>query len=547
MAGQEILNPDTVVRTRPAQLPALGNPLSGLRDFSNQPAVKRALPGIALIGAAGLALGAYWALQTPTQVPVFSGLADSDKAAIAEALQVSGIAYSLDASTGAVQVDEDQMYKARMILAGQGLPKAAPAGDSLIASLPMGSSRAVEGETLRSAREADLARTIEAIDAVKSARIHLATPEPSAFVRDAAAPAASIMLTLQQGRSLSDAQVGAIRHLVASSVPGMQPEQVAIVDQSGALLSQSNDNGDDPNFLLKTRIEDRYRQGLTALLAPVLGTGNFSVEVNADVDMSESQSTRETYPKDDRALRREEGNNRSAADDPAPAIGIPGALSNQPPLASQLSTTAPPLQSPVTPSAQGTSEQNFERSYDVGREISVTHNPQGRLTRLSVAVALRDAQKGKSRSAAEIAALSDLVKGAIGFDQARGDVVAISARKFVEAQAAPTNWMDAPWLMPLVRQVGGIFAALLVLLFVGRPLLKIVRAKSANAGEQDALSDASTARDTKSDPLQVTLDMIESAPSYETRANLVRAFVGQDSARAAIVVRQLMKGNQNDR
>lgn len=521
-----------------------------LRNFVAQPAIRKAAPAVAVVGSLGLAAMAWSLLSSPAQAPLYQGLADSDKASVADALGTSGIAYRIDAATGSITVAEDEVHKARMILAGQGLPKAAPSGDALLASLPMGSSRAVEGETLRGAREADLARTIEAIDPVKTARLHLATSEPSVFVRDQLAPAASVMLTLQAGRTLSEAQVRAIRHLVASSVPGMTPEQVSIIDQSGALLSREDGNIDDRNFELQQQMEDRYRQALTSLLGPMLGTENFTVEVHADVDATESQSTRETYPKDDRALRSEQGNKTSQTDMQNAAIGIPGALSNQPPPATQLATT--PAGGAAVPSQQtnGASEENFTRSFDVGREISVTHRPDGSLKRLTVAVALRDL-KGKPRSAKEIAAIDGLVKGAVGFDANRGDVVAISARPFVEIVAPTSNFWDAPWFMPLLRQLGAAFGVLLVLLFIVRPLFKSMKARSErNRAEQQSLEDQLLLA-TKGAPgalastRAVTIEMIEAAPSYEARANLVRAFVRQDSGRAALIVRQLMEARTN--
>ena len=535
---QEILAPQNMIAAQPAGFGA--SPFASLSTFTRQPAFRRALPGVALLGAAALAYAAYSSLNAPAQVPVFQGLADADKAAVADALQASGLAYSIDTATGTVEVGEDDIHKARMLLAAQGLPKAAPAGDTMLAAMPMGASRAVEGETLRAAREADLARTIEAIDAVRIARIHLATPEPSVFVRDNAPPAASVMLTLQQGRNLSTAQVRAIRHLVASSVPGLGAEQVAVIDQSGALLSQGETGADNANFQLQLQMEDRYRQALIALLGPMLGQGNYSVEVHTDVDLDESQSTRETYPKDDRALRREEGTSSAGgAGSNAPAIGIPGALSNQPPPASQLTATPPPTTTTPATNSAGTKEENYARSFDVGREISVTHKPQGRLARLSVAVALRDIKGAKPRTPAEISAIGDLVKGAVGFDAARGDVVAISARKFAETPESKVSWMDARWLLPLIRQVGAVLAALLVMIFMGRPLLKMLRNKNAATGTSDLEQQLLSA--TNGGARHITLDMIEAAPSYEARANLVRSFVGQDAERAALVVRQLMQ------
>lgn len=547
MASQQILSPEAslagnqMVRASPATPLGLG----GLRDLSRQPAVRKALPAIALTGAAGLAAITYFALATPAQMPLFQGLAEADKAAVAEALTASGIGYTLDPASGAISVAAGSTHEARMLLAGQGLPKAQPSGDAVIASLPMGSSRAVEGETLRGAREADLARTIEAIDAVKTARVHLATPEPSVFVREAREPAASVMLTLHQGRSLSDAQVRAIRHLVASSVPNLSADAVSVIDQSGALLSSEQASADDRMFQLQMQMEERYRQAVVALLTPIAGAENFSVEVHADVDASESQSTRETYPKDDRALRSEEGNTSTSGIAGQEAVGIPGALANQPPPASQL-TNIPPSGG-AAPESTGTQrEENYTRSFDVGREIAVTHQPQGGLRRLSVAVALRDGKGAAKRSAADVAALENLVKGAVGFDAERGDVVAISARPFVEQAEQAISFWDQPWFLPLAQQLGAVIAALFAFILIGRPLAKAAKGRMAAEKEQgeierELLAATSQSRANK----EVTIEMIESAPSYEARANLVRSFIRQDPERAALVVRQMVRETAN--
>ncbi|MBJ7526232.1 MAG: flagellar M-ring protein FliF [Sphingomonadaceae bacterium] len=545
MADQQILAPDASINN--GQLVRNVTPgaifgFDGLRGMTLQPAVRRALPGLALTGALGLAALTYFALSTPAQAPLFQGLAEADKAAVADALQASGISYSLDPGTGAISVDAGNLHEARMLLAGQGLPKAQPSGDAMVASLPMGSSRAVEGETLRGAREADLARTIEAIDAVKSARVHLATPEASVFVRESKQPAASVMLTLQQGRSLSAAQVRAIRHLVASSVPNMSAEDVSIIDQSGALLSFDQTSADDRMFQLQMQMEERYRQAVIALLTPIAGSGNFSVEVHADVDASESQSTRETYPENDRALRSEEGN-RSISSAAEAAGGIPGAMANQPPPANAV--VDQPREAGAVGISPRQSEETYNRSFDVGREIAVTHNPQGGLRRLSVAVALRDGKGAQKRTPAEVAALENLVKGAVGFKAERGDVVAISARPFAEEAEVVVNFWDAPGFFPLVQQVGALLVALLAFFVIGRPLVKAVKARMAASKElaetEQKLMQAA-AKQEASRPANgtVTIDMIESAPSYEARAQLVRAFVRQDPQRAALVVRQML-------
>lgn len=545
MAEQEIIPASAPMGRTALPLAGASARFGDFARLMRQPAVARAMPAIGLLGVAGLA-GAVWlALQSPAQTPLYAGLADGDKAAVAEALQSSGIGYTLDSGSGALSVDADRLHEARMMLAGQGLPKAQPSGDSMLAALPMGASRAIEGETLRAAREANLARTIEAIDAVKTARVHLALAEPSVFVREEKPAAASILLTLHQGRSLGEAQVRAIRHLVASSVPGLAAEQVSVIDQSGALLSGVE--GSNSALLdLQNRMEARYREAVVSLLTPVLGRDNFSVEVNAAVDPNESQATREGFPEDGRALSREEGSNARNNGAAAPAMGIPGALSNQPPPATSLSTTAPTGQSLTPAMPQGSSEESFSRSFALGREISVTHQPQGQLQRLSVAVALRQTKGAKALTEAEIAKIDALVKGAVGFNADRGDQVAISARPFAEAVAPDVAPWDEPWFWPLLRQVGAIMGALAVLLVIGLPLRKAMKRRATEAGERAALIEThlleATGDDGKTAHQQdITLAMIEAAPGYETRAQLVRAFVQQDPERAAHIVRHLMQ------
>ena len=550
MAEAQILTPvansmdDGSANRLPA--PVLGGRLAPVTQFIRQPAVQRALPTIAMASAIGIAALAYFTMQAAPQAQLFAGLDDADKAAVAEALQSQGIAHSVDASTGALTVDADKLHQARIALAGQGLPKAAPSGDSLIASLPMGSSRAVEGEALRSAREADLSRTIETIDAVKSARVHVAAAEPSLFVRDDKPATASVMLTLQNGRSLSDGQVQAIRFLVASSVPGMNADQVSVIDQRGALLSDTASGSDMKAFQLQLQVEDRFRRALDTLLGPMLGAGNYTVEVHADVDMSESQATRESFPENDRALTSERIT-RSTSGTSAPAVGIPGALSNQPPQATTVTAEGPQPAAPGAPPAPGIeSNENAARAYEVGRESSVTHSPQGRLRRVSVAVALNQGKKALTQ--ADLTKIDNLVKGAIGYDAARGDVVAINQRPFALVEDTAPAFYDQGWFLPLVKQVGAILAALLAFLFIGRPMIRAAKERAAKRAEQNQALEESLLAATDRPALasgsnhrEITLEMIEQAPSYEARANLVRAFVRQDSARAALVVRHLMQ------
>ncbi len=547
MADAQILSPADGGQANRLPVPALGARFAPFQQFARQPAVQRALPAIATTTAVGLAALVWFMAQSAPQAQLFAGLADADKSAVAAALQSSGIAHSIDPATGALTVDADKLHQARITLAGEGLPRAAPSGDSLIASLPMGSSRAIEGQTLRAAREADLARTIETIDAVQTARVHIAAAEPSLFVREDKPATASVMLSLRRGRSLSDGQVQAIRFLVASSVPGMNADQVSVIDQRGALLSDDASSADMKSFQLQLQIEDRFRRALDTLLGPMLGAGNYTVEVHADVDMSESQATRESFPDDDRALTSEKIIRSISGQGTPPAVGIPGALSNQPPQATTVTATAP-TPTPASAAAPMTqSNENASRAYEVGREISVTHQPQGQLRRVSVAVALDQGKKALTK--ADMAKIENLVKGAIGFDAARGDLVAISQRPFVKVEETEPAFYDQGWFLPLVKQVGAIVAALLAFLFIGRPLIRAAKERAAARAErhaaiEESLLAATDGRPALSNPLggrEITLEMIEAAPSYEARANLVRAFVRQDSARAAMVVRQLMQ------
>ncbi len=549
MAETQILTPvpNSVNDGNANRLPApvLGGRLAPFTQFMRQPAVQRALPAIAMTSAIGIAALAYFTMQAAPQAQLFAGLDDTDKAAVADALQTQGIGHSIDPTTGALTVDADKLHQARIALAGQGLPKAAPSGDSLIAALPMGSSRAIEGEALRSAREADLSRTIETIDAVKSARVHVAAAEPSLFVREEKPATASVMLTLQNGRSLSDGQVQAIRFLVASSIPGMNAVQVSVIDQRGALLSDTASGSDMKAFQLQLQVEDRFRRALDTLLGPMLGAGNYSVEVHADVDMSESQATRESFPENDRALTSEQIT-RSTSGTSAPAVGIPGALSNQPPQATTVTATGPQPVPPGAPAPGTESNENAARAYEVGREISVTHSPQGKLRRVSVAVALNQGKKALTQ--ADLTKIDNLVKGAIGYDATRGDLVAINQRPFVQVEDTAPAFYDQGWFMPLVKQVGAILAALLAFLFIGRPMIRAAKERAAKRIAQNQELEASLLAATDRPALasgqggrEITLEMIEQAPSYEARANLVRAFVRQDSARAALVVRHLMQ------
>jgi len=568
-----------LTQTSPLAAERFANPLKQVQGMLGQPAIRRSLPMILMVGLIASAALAWFMLSTPTQKTLFTGLPDSDKAQVIAALKTGGITGRIDESTDALTVNEDDYSKARMLLAGQGLPKAAPGGYAILDNLPMGVSRAVEGERLRQARETELARSIQDIDAVAEARVHLAVPENTVFVRDNAAPSASVIVKLQAGRALSDAQVSSIVNLVASSVPGMKPDDVTIVDQMGALLSKPGAGSDsnDAAVRYQRQVEQKYREQLTQLLTPLVGAGNFTAEVTADVNLDDTSSTRESYDKAG-ALRAEQGNwtNKDAPSAQAPG-GIPGALSNTPPPPTTVATPTPTptpapgatpaagaagapaaavgaAASPVMPDTAKASD-SYARAYDLGREVSVTRNAPGALKRLSVAVVLRDVEGSKPRSPVEMQQITQLVNSAVGANAARGDQVTVISRRFAAAPdlGGGQPWYESGWLAMVLRNVTAIVIALLVLMLGVRPLSKALMKKREDAGRGATGRDLNAAfgigspmtAGTGSGPngQPVSIDALESAQNFDDRIGMVRGFTRDNPTRAALAVRDMIKSD----
>lgn len=565
------LNDLTPVPARASALPPRsGGIMQSVRSFTAQPAVAKSLPLLGLLAVLGAVALIWMTVAGAPSRTLFSGLPDSDKGAVVEALNSAGIANSLDRDTGAIKVSDEDYHRARMLLAAQGLPRGGQSGADVVADMPLGASRAVEAERIRAAREADLARTIEAIDVVQTARVHLAAEQPSVFVRERSNAAASVMLTLAPGRTLGEGQTQAIVNLVASSVPGLAPEQVSVIDQNGRLLSNSGGNAasqaSERQLAIQNQVEDRARQAITTLLTPIVGAGNFTTEVHAEMDFSEVQSTREGFPENQRQMTAEEGqvSSEGGANGAPPAGGVPGALSNTPPPAAQVAAapggavTVPAQGAPsgATPAAAGANRnENYNRTYAVGREVSVTRAQTGTVKRLSVAVALRQPD-GRPRGVAEMQQLEQLVRGAVGFDQARGDVVALTSRAFAATEEASASWWEAGWVSLVVRNLTALVIAILFIFVFAKPLLKKTQAAlaSRSAGNRtaragvggeiaNAIADRVDRHGNNELDVKVTMEMIEATRDYEKRAALIRAFVRQDPARAALVVRDLIRAD----
>ena len=367
--------------------PAGGSMPARMAGFLGQSAIRRTLPWMGGVAAAGLTAALWMAMAPAPQRVLYTELSDSERAQVAAALDKSSIAYQIDNSTGAVTVGENDLYKARMVAATNGALATPETGEQMIDKLPMGASRTVEGERLQSARERELELTIKEIDGVEAVRVHLAEPEKSVFVRENVPPTASVMVKLARGRQLADSQVNAIVNLVAGSVTGLSIDAVKVIDQHGRLLAMSK-TGETDRFDLQGRMEEKLRSQVSALLVPMLGEGKFSSEIQVELDMDQLTSARESYDKT--GAVRSETQSASQVPGAASASGVPGVLSNTPPPQTTAQPGAPgaaPTPAVATPAANG-SESTSSRNYELGREVAVTNAAPGKIKRLSVAVAL---------------------------------------------------------------------------------------------------------------------------------------------------------------
>ena len=459
-----------------------GDWLARLTAFTSQAAFRRALPAIIGVGAMALVAMVYLAIAGSPQRILYASLTDGERAQVVQALETGGISYAIDNGTGAITVAEDDIYRARMLVASDaGL--AAPQGASeMLDAIPLGSSRTLEGERLRLARERELMLTIREIDGIEAVRVHLATPERSVFVRSTNPPSASVMVRLVSGRSLSQAQVEAIVNLVSGSVPGMTADAVRVVDQNGRLLSMARDS-ELEGLVLQREFEAKLQSQLASLLTPLLGDGNFSSQVQVELDQSEVTSARETYDKEG-AIRSESERSavRMASRRPG---GVPGVPANTPPPDANL-LDGPP-QPDAEPAAQdanetaqpvpGDTEKAVQRNFELDREVAVTAKRAGGLTKLSVAVAVsQEAMVAAAPLTTE--ELQALVSAAVGASEARGDMVKVVVSAFESREMQPMAFYEESWFAQVLRYGSGLLAVLMVLLLAVRPLIARTKPKA---------------------------------------------------------------------
>lgn len=471
--------------------------LQQVKNFTAQPAVRRTLPFAGAVGVLGAAALAWTVLSPAPQRTLYSELSDSEKGAVTEALDKAAIPYQLDSATGALTVGEDDLYRARMMVASDGAVAAPTSGTDLIDNMPIGASRVVEAERLKAARERELEMTIKEIEGVESVRVHLAEAEKSVFVRDSSPPRASVMLKLARGRQLAEGQVSAIINLVSGSVPGLSADDIKLIDQHGRLLSDKTlRGGGDDRIEMQTRLEEKMRTQVAQLLTPMFGEGNFSTEVQVELDMDSVTSARESWNKDG-TVRTESTQTAQGGDAMAAGYGVPGATSNTPPPPTQVVQGAPqgntPAGAPAQAAAAGATpapaalptDQSATRTYEIGREVAVSNGTPGNIRRVSVAVVLSKKAKASAKPA-EIAQIKSLVSAAVGANAQRGDQVEVIARNFQEEEAVPTPFYEEPWFAMVVRNAVALIVALLVIFLGLRPAIAAIRRKSEPAAETAA-------------------------------------------------------------
>lgn len=529
-------------------------------SLSTQPVTRQLglLVGLAASIALGIAL-VQWSVS-PDYVPVFADLSPAETSDVVRSLEEHGVRYKLDHRSGLVSVPADQVHQTRLKLASDGLPKSDGSGfDMLYKEQEMGVSSFIEKARYDRALEQELSRSIASMDSVRSARVHLAVPKPSAFVRKRDKPAASVLLSLYPGRELTDRQLAGVVHLVSSSVSGLEADQVSVVDNQGKLLSsQGRDDGfaqTSEQFKFTRQLEQSYVERITEILTPILGVGSVRAQVAADVDFTMVEKTSENYAPEARVRSEQLMEETSGGESSG---GVPGSLATQPPVETQVSNT--PVEEEERSSSTRSSSKQI-RNYELDKTISHIREVPGTLRKLSVAVVV-DYQdmvndKGEIERSAlgeeRLAELTGLVKDTIGFDEERGDSVNVINASFVPAPALEPlpepSILEQEWVWRIAKYVLSGLALVLVVMTVLRPLMQASAlppaAPAALGGPQGgtAMSNLAGANEMGLPEDQVTLGgQPQLGPpggmnSYQQQLQMARSMVEGEPQRVAHVVK----------
>jgi flagellar M-ring protein FliF len=541
-------------------VPATPGPMSRLAALPVRHKIGLAV-GIAALVAVLVAL-AMNARQGDYRL-LFSNLTEKDGGLIIERLQQLNVPYRFGEGNGAILVPADRVYELRMKLTSAGLPKGGEGGYEFLDQSPsFGITQRRESMNLQRAREGELIRTIETLDSVSAARVHLAMPNQNGFFREQEKASASVVLTLHPGRTLDRAQIAGIVHLVSRSVPALKPGDVSVIDHTGALLNPS-DNGiglDSLQLDYRRQVEESATKRVIGLLEPVVGRDNLRATVSADIDFSQVESTAEEYrpnqgdaPATVRAVRTEE-NSQPGSNQPG---GVPGAASNQPPVPATAPITgaAAPLQPAQGGTTPGSARRESEMRYEVDRTVRVTRGASGVVKRLNAAVVVNhrtavDAKGKKTTtplSPQEIEQLTALVRQGIGFNAERGDSVQVINAPFHTVpevpQQEPMLWQQ-PWVQDLLRSAAAPVAlallGLAVLMALVRPALRTVLTPlpaPAKGGQLDAVVE-----DPEMLPPVAGAPPALESPAVAGKLEAARALAKDNPAAVANIVRGWVNG-----
>jgi flagellar M-ring protein FliF len=456
---------------------------SQFQGLSNLPALRQV--GLLLGLAASVALGVgvvLWS-QQPNYSLLYATMSANDAGHVFDALDKFAIPYQIERGSGAIMVPSAQVHEIRLKLATLGLPKSDVTGlEFLDKDQALGTSRMMETARYNRALAGELSRSIATLESVESARVHLALPKQSVFIRTRNKPSASVLVNLYSGRELDETRVAGIVHLVASSVPGLEADQVTVVDQKGRLLTEGDGSGElarrNARLKYNQQVEETYVKRVTDILTPIVGTNGVRTQVTADIDFTSVEETTETFEPDAQAIRSEQLDERQTAG--SEPVGVPGALTNQPPPAG---TTVEGLAAgeslnPLTKTKRAT------RNYELDRTLAHSRNVPGSVQRLSVAVVVDYRQRINGAGEIERIPLrpeemdyiTTLVKEAVGFDAQRGDSVNVINASFVDENAFeplpdPPVW-EQPWLFDVLKQLLGVVLVMVLIFAVLRPVMR---------------------------------------------------------------------------
>ena len=580
-------NPDLGIQAPAAlndQLPEPIDDRSGISktitDFFDQPAVRQALPAIILVTVIAICFLFYLYMTAPTYRALNPGMTEADRQAARTALEGTAISFRIDTRTGELTVPDNEYHEARMFLAGQNIPRSSNLGslDSLLEQGSMTTSRFMEQVSYRAAMEKELGKSVSEIGTIKAARVHLAEPQQSVFVRNQTPAKASVVVVPHPGSIVTRNQIQAIIHLVSSSIPYLPAENVTVVDNTGSLLTSSD--GEAAMTLTsaqtehKRSVERGYQSRIEQILGPIVGLGNVRSEVDVTVNFTEVETTSEAYDRGGSGPKTRSESLDFERDGSMEAGGLPGSFSNTPP--DDPSFVADPgLGTTNAGQSVSNSASSAIRNYELDREIRYTKQQVGQIERLSVAVVINEAALGVVEelkegeegltevSPEDLERLTQVVKGAVGFNEARGDIVTVMPTSFASPVETvdDIDWYRDPDILDLIKYGAGIVMILGVLLFVVRPLLmpaqedeEIEIPRELQDGE---LSDKDLVDLQAGESLEeikaklvpkkssIPLEMLDQSQSYDDKVAVLRMIVADEPARVAGLFRKMITPDNN--